>query len=99
MSSTQQEKRSGAGAITFNDRATPSAAAHHSQAEGQQTPNAIGHSEDMDQRGQAAIEGREPDRPASNRRAIGIMFGIDPKNLYETPDDEQSRDQAVRNLD
>lgn len=56
-------------------------------------------SADMDQAGQDAIEGRDLPKPASRRRAIGIMFGIDPNNLYEAPGDAQSRDKAVRDLD
>ena len=53
----------------------------------------------LDQSGQASVEGRAPKRAVIQTRAIGIMFGIDPRNLYETPDDADSRDQAVRDLD
>lgn len=57
------------------------------------------HAADADQAGQDAIEGRNTGKPNSHRRAIGIMFGIDPRNLYEAPGEAQSRDQAVRDLD
>jgi len=56
-------------------------------------------SEQVDRTDQAAVEARDPARPASNRQAIGIKFGIDPENLYEAPDDRESRNRAVRDLD
>ncbi|WP_156418149.1 hypothetical protein [Aureimonas sp. AU4] len=54
---------------------------------------------DADQASRDAIEGRDSAKPANRRRAVGIMFGIDPSNLYEPSDDEQNRDSAVRDLD
>lgn len=52
-----------------------------------------------DHASQDAIEGRCAKRTISNRRPIGIMFGIDPKNLYEAPADTRGRDRTVRDLD
>lgn len=42
----------------------------------------------QDRSEQVAIEGRDPLEADSRRRAIGIMFGIDPKNLYEAPNND-----------
>jgi len=54
---------------------------------------------DADHASQDAIEGRCAKRTINNRRPIGIMFGIDPKNLYEAPANTRSRDRTVRDLD
>lgn len=58
-----------------------------------------GRSLDADPSGQDAVEGRDPAKPASRRRAIGIMFGIDPKNLYEAPGETPPADRTERDRD
>ncbi|WP_156418144.1 hypothetical protein [Aureimonas sp. AU4] len=99
MPFTHQEQSSAAGVAPRSALATASAPASDLQADGKQSSNAMKPSADLDQLSQAAIEGRNTETPTSNRRAIGIMFGIDPRNLYEAPGEAQSRDQAVRDLD
>ncbi|WP_019998568.1 hypothetical protein [Aureimonas ureilytica] len=99
MPFTTQEQSNAASVALDSALTTTAAPTSDLQAEGGQSSRAIKPSEDLDQASQSAIEGRENGRPSSNRRAIGIMFGIDPRNLYEAPDDEQNRNQAARDLD
>lgn len=99
MTPHHQEHSTAPSTASSSDPALGVVLARDAQSSVNRTPVPTDPSEDLDHLGQAAIEGRQPDLPVSNRRAIGIMFGIDPSNLYEAPANDESRDRAVDDLD